>query len=475
MSSIEAESVGTAVPVREGDYGDRVASVEPGGIEYIPLRERHGRPLRLFWTWMSPNLEFATIFVGVLGVVVFGGSFWAAALAVVVGSALGALTHGILSSWGPKLGVPQMVQGRAAFGFYGNIVPSIVMSVTSGIGWFAVNSVSATFALEVLFHLPFLAALVIVVLLQVAVAFFGHNLVHAWERYAFIPLVVIFAVATVIVFTKSNFLQGASPKGVGDLTAFILTAAAAFGYACGWNPYATDYARYLPPSVSRFRTGLFAGLGIFISCAVLEVLGAALGTVAGLNWNANPTQQFADALPHLWAVLTLLAITLGGISANVLNIYSGAMAFLTVGLRIGLRQRRAIVALIFGGIGFAVAYLGSATSIGSRYEDFLLLIGYWIAPWLGVVFANYWLRQGRFGDERIFYDRAHRSWSGLVAFVLGTGVSVWLFANQSLYVGLVPSHFPGTGDLTFPVGFVLAAGTYLALDWRQRGRAPDAA
>ena len=58
--------------VREGTYGDKVATVEPGGAEFIPLAERHGRPSQQFWTWTSPNLEFATVFVGVLGVWFFG-------------------------------------------------------------------------------------------------------------------------------------------------------------------------------------------------------------------------------------------------------------------------------------------------------------------------------------------------------------------------------------------------------------------
>src|SRR5439155_14833878 len=66
------EEVERHVPVREGDYGERVATIEPGGVEYIALKERHGKPIDLFWTWLSPNLEFATVFVGVLGVAVFG-------------------------------------------------------------------------------------------------------------------------------------------------------------------------------------------------------------------------------------------------------------------------------------------------------------------------------------------------------------------------------------------------------------------
>src|SRR5207247_8822638 len=83
-----AQDVEQHVPIREGDYGERVATVEPGGVEYIALKERHGKPIDLFWTWLSPNLEFATVFVGVLGVAVFGLSFWDTAVSVILDSAL---------------------------------------------------------------------------------------------------------------------------------------------------------------------------------------------------------------------------------------------------------------------------------------------------------------------------------------------------------------------------------------------------
>src|SRR5689334_22973531 len=55
-------SVADVAPVDDPsrNYGDRVVAVEPGGVEPIPLDERHGRPSGLFWTWVSPNMEFAT-------------------------------------------------------------------------------------------------------------------------------------------------------------------------------------------------------------------------------------------------------------------------------------------------------------------------------------------------------------------------------------------------------------------------------
>src|SRR6516165_6282763 len=100
-------AAGPGVLGREGSYGTQVMTVEPGGAEFIPLSERHGRPIQLFWTWTSPNMEFATIFVGLLGVWGLGLSFWAAFLAIVIGTGLGSITQGILSAPGPTFGVPQ--------------------------------------------------------------------------------------------------------------------------------------------------------------------------------------------------------------------------------------------------------------------------------------------------------------------------------------------------------------------------------
>ena len=67
-------------------------AVEPGGADYVPLGERHGKPWQLFATWLSPNMEFATVFVGVLGVQVFGLTFPVAIVALVLGIG-GGLDH----------------------------------------------------------------------------------------------------------------------------------------------------------------------------------------------------------------------------------------------------------------------------------------------------------------------------------------------------------------------------------------------
>jgi NCS1 nucleoside transporter family len=466
-SGATPDTIEVIAEVREGDYGSRVGAVEPGGAEFVPLDDRHGRPLDLFWTWMSPNLEFATVFVGVISVLFFQQTLWQAILAIVLGTALGSVTQGILSARGPRYGVPQMVLSRISFGFLGNILPAGINSVVAGIGWFAVNSVSGAFALATLTHLPKLLSLLIVVVAQIVVAFFGHNLVHVFERYAFPVLAIAFLLATAFTLAKTD--PGAA-KGGGGIGGFLLTIGATFGYAAGWNPYAADYTRYLKPDVSKRATALWPALGVFVSCVVLEVAGAASATIAG-GPTDNPTAAFTSHLPIAVAKLTLLAIAVGAVSANVLNIYSGAMSFLAVGIRLPLNQRRAIVALGFGVIGFFLAWSGLHDA-GSKYENFLLVISYWIGPWLGVYLTDQLLRMGNRVDGFLF-DRKHNPWAGAAAMALGMAVSIFVFSNQTEYVGWVPKHHPAFGDITFEVGFVVSAVLYALFFQIQRDRVAE--
>jgi nucleobase:cation symporter-1, NCS1 family len=471
---VTAETSPTATTA-DRKYGDRVTAVEPGGNEPIPAAERHGRPRQLFWTWTSPNLEFATVFIGVLSVSVFGLTFPQALAAILLGNGISALAHGVLTARAPSVGVPQMVLGRAAFGYRGNAVPSALMTITSGFGWFAVNSVSAAFALESLTDLPAAAWLVVVVLVQIGIAFVGHNLVQAFERFAFPVLAIVFAIGAVIVLARSDPGYAAADGGTGGIGGFLLTVGAVVGYTAGWSPYAADYARYLPAESPRLRTGLAAGLGLFGSTSVLMIVGAAsvsASAAAGVA-SDNPTTAFVGVLPDALAALTLLAIALGAVAANVLNVYSGAMAFLSLGVDVPLRWARAVVALAFGVVGFVIALVALADAAHS-YEAFLLVIVYWIGPWLGVVLTDQYLRRDGLSVGTL-YDRGYRNHAGVVALLVGIAVSVPLFSNQALFTGLLPRLVPGVGDVTFLVGFALAAAVYALLFPRLAGHVARAA
>jgi purine-cytosine permease-like protein len=135
-----------------------------------------------------------------------------------------------------------------------------------------------------------------------------------------------------------------------------------------------------------------------------------------------------------------------------------------------LKAARAITAVAFGILGTVVAYVG-LNNIHS-YENFLLVISYWIGPWLGVFFTDQVLRR-RHRVDGFLFDRQHRPYAGWVAMLVGIVVSVLLFANQVAFTGYVAKAVPQVGDIAFFIGFLIAGVLYAALFALQRGREPQ--
>ena len=345
-----------------------------------------------------------------------------------------------------------MVLGRLAFGFKGNAVPAVLMSITAGVGWFATNSVSGAYALATLFGIGPLLGLVIIVLLQTGLAFFGHNLVQAFERWTFPVLAVIFAITSMVILSKAELGAPAAEGGMGGTGGFLLTVGTAFGYAAGWTPYAADYTRYLPATVSPAHR-LFASAGLFLSCVGLERRRRFGDPRPVTHWATPPRRSPARSphrwpRPHCWPSRSVPSprIRSTSIPAQWLSSPSG--------IKLPPHIARALVTVFFGVAGFLVAWWALPDAAHS-YEAFLLIIAYWVGPWLGVVFADQYLRRGQ-TVAGFLYDRAYTNWNGLLSFAIGLVVSVLLFSNQQMFVGVVAEALPQLGDVTFFVGFVLA-------------------
>ena len=451
-------------------------TIETNDVAPIPAGERHGKAWHLFTVWSSPNLEFATVYVGALGVLFFGLNLPQAILAVLVGNGLAAITHGYFSTFGAESGLPQMVLGRTAFGKLGNLLPSGLSTLVAGIGWFAVNSVSGALALAALTKIEVGFALAIVVVVQVVVAFIGHNLIQVWERYTSYGLAVIWAVAAALVLFGGHAHVADASFNLGG---FTLAAGAAYGYTAGWTPFASDYTRYLPANTSKKALAWFAGSGNFVSTSLLMVVGAVAFSAIGVV--DNPTSGFTDLLGNQYiAGLTLLAIAVGSVSANVLNVYSGAMSFLAMGFKLGFKTRRAIMVVLAGLLGGLVAFDAAVldpTNLGKHLEGFLLVVSYWVAPWVAIILVDKLTRKGENLGEIALSGKENLA--GPIAFVISTVGSIWLFANQyPTYVAplaiegefannffMTPDNFKVVvgGDATAAVGFVSAAVIYYVL------------
>ena len=449
-------------------YGEEVLHVEPHGIDPISPAERHGKPRSIFTLWFSANLEFATLTAGVLSVGVFGLNFWQAALAIVVGTAAGALGIGFLTTFGYRWGIPQLIQSRGSFGFIGNFLPA-AFNFIAGVGWYTVNTVLGVYALMWLLPIGFLPDLAVMIIVQALVSIYGHNLIHWVERAAALILAVVFLVVTAYAVGHIHFGVAENlkaPAFSGTFGSFILAVGVSLSYMMGWMTYSSDYSRYLPEDTPFRKAFQAAFWGNVIPCVWLELLGAGLATIMNVN---VPTDLVSGLLPHWLAAVAMLAIMLGTVTANVLNIYSGSLSLLSIDVK-WLRRiapKRWVAALIVGVLGGVLSYVGGQHAYYQNYSNFLFVLSYWISPWFAVVLADYLLFRRRRGQVRDYYEDAGGVRAGFWAFAAGVAASVPFF-NQVLYTGFIAKAAPQIGDISYYVSFVVAFLLYAWFSARSR-------
>lgn len=452
------EPTGPAVAAQPQDrgYRDSVTQVEPYGIDHIPDAERHGKPSSQFFIWFAAGLNFPIMLLG-FSAASLGLSLNAAVWAIVVGALVGAVTMGVLSRMGVHLGVPQQMQARGPLGFVGNLLPVAYINVFAGVGWAAVTIILGGKALGVMLGIPFWISAVLLAALQLTVAVFGYNMIHYLERILAFVLFALFVLVTVVALQRGSSLLHANPSASdysGPTGGWVTLAGHFLAFLIAWLPFASDYSRYLPstPRVSR-RAGVLTTLGNFLTLSWLGITGAVL---AGASDSTDPITALKD-LTGPWAVPAMLAILLSSFSQNFLNVYGGAISLQTLG--IPLRRSTCVTLICVAALGVS---LWAADGIYTSFEVFLNLTAYFIAPYTAVLLMDYYAGP-RKDRSRIpeLYDR-HRvlEW-GFVAWAAGTLGSA-PFWKSALYTGFVARSHPEWGEISYYVGFVIAALVYLA-------------
>jgi NCS1 family nucleobase:cation symporter-1 len=260
---------------------------------------------------------------------------------------------------------------------------------------------------------------------------------------------------TVIGLPQAHFGLASQLPAADHVGLFILMTTAVASYAFSWSPYAADYARYLPSDTSKKSVFAAVFAGSFIGCVWLEILGVAVATI-GLKLSS--IDLVVKVMGPFW-IVALLAVILGTVAANALNIYSGALSLLTLDIPI----KRWISVIATGVLG-AILALYAVNGLSGKYENFLLLVSYWIGPWLGVIFVDFFLHPGqpsRPGRNLRSSLSTAVSWPGLVAFLVGLVASV-PFMNSTLYTGPLVNLLHG-GDISYYIGMIVAGVLYYVL------------
>jgi NCS1 family nucleobase:cation symporter-1 len=435
------------------EYRGQILTVEPHGIEQIVSRERHGGTRTLFSLWFSANMGLPVWLVGAL-TIIFGLGFVDGVVAIIIGNIIGCALLALTASMGPEIGMPQLPFTRHSFGTRGAYLPALLNWVSSS-GWYAVNSIVGALAIAHLTALPFWGSLLILTAAQMLLGVYGYNLIHRFEAVSAAILAIIFLIMLGIGIPQAHLGLVSRLPLADHIGLFVLTITAVASYVFSWSPYAADYARYLPAETSKLRVFAAVFAGSFISCVWLQILGASVATI-GLN--LAPVDLVVKVMGPFW-IPALIAVVLGTITANALNIYTGSLSLLTLDVPI----RRWVSVIAVGVLGGLLALYG-VNGLSAKYENFLLLISYWIGPWLAIVVVDFFLHPGQEKQPgqglRVRMDRAIE-WPGLVAFLVGLAVSI-PFMNSSLFAGPIATLLHGA-DTAYYIGIIVAGTLYYGL------------
>src|SRR6185437_738128 len=104
-------------------------------------------------------------------------------------------------------------------------------------------------------------------------------------------------------------------------------------------------------------------IGMFVPAVWLGILGASIATV---THDADPAKMVSAVFGGPMAVLVLLLVLHGPIATNILNVYSAALAALSMGIKLP----RIALALISGIAGFAVTlYFVFTPSFAGAFDN----------------------------------------------------------------------------------------------------------
>jgi nucleobase:cation symporter-1, NCS1 family len=425
-------------------------SVETHGIAPIPEDQRYGSPARLFTVWFAPQVNMTGVFTGALAIVL-GLGFWLGLLAMVIGTVLGSLVVGYLSTWGPRTGTGQLPNSRMAFG--GGVVLPAVLQWLGTIAWDALVGLFGGQALSLLLGIPFWLAVLVVLAVQGAAGFFGYEVIHRMQAVLTVVLFVTFVVFAVKIVGGHAIVTPASISGADLAGAFVLEVTIAFSLAVSWASYAADFSRYLPADSSRARVFGFTFAGIVLAYIFIQGIGVAAGDVV--------SEQTAEGVRSvmgggLLGGLALLIIALASVGSGVMNDYSGSLALQTIGVRV----RRPVSAVIVAALAYPLILWLNGADTATRFQDVLLLVSYWIPAFVSIIVVDWLLRvRGRTTINPAEEPTDRRdAVAAVIVFLLAYAAAI-PFMHTSLIEGPIAKAWHGA-DIAYFVNLVVAAVVY---------------
>jgi len=173
-----------------GEHG----AIEGHSIDFIPESERTDRLSRQGPFWFLGNFTFFTMTIGFVGPSVGLSAIWTT-VAGTLGIMFGTLFMAFHGSQGPHLGLPQMIQSRAQFGYRGVIV-ALVATLFVFVGFNVVNVSLMVDGVRNVFGIDGGFVALAAVATGALLAIYGHDLMHRAFTWALVATLPLYALVT---------------------------------------------------------------------------------------------------------------------------------------------------------------------------------------------------------------------------------------------------------------------------------------
>jgi len=460
-------------------------TVELFGVEPIP---HHARDASVFdfmrVQWGGAN----TLATAVLGAfpIIFGLSFMQAALATVLGVAIGALILAPMSVFGPITGTNNAVSSGAHFGVVGRVVGSF-LSLLTAIAFFSISVWSSGDAfvgtlhrlfgfeeaesLYALAYALFASAVLVVCLYGFKFMLLVNKIAVAAATPLFILGFIAFAPDFDAGFTGTASLTPSTP---GFWAAFIGSALIVLSNPISFGAFLGDWSRYVPHDTPRHKLVL-ATIGGQLLTLVPFFFGLVTTSIIAVKApdylaTANYTGGLL-AITHGWFFTPLLLLALvGGMSTGTTSLYGTGLDFSSVFPSLS----RVRATLLVGLLAIVLIFVGRFWfNLVASITTFVTLIIVMTTPWMVIMVIGLFTRRGYYSsdDLQVF---TRRQKGGVYWFWKGwnlRGMVAWLpTALIALSTVNIPGQFvgwfgelAGGVDISLLVALVLPAVVYPAM------------
>ncbi|MBC9943651.1 cytosine permease [Leucobacter sp. cx-328] len=429
----------------------------------IPENKRTGTNWSVFAIWVSLNMMPLAVVTGAIASGAYGLSIMWSIIAIVTGNVIGAFGAALHASQGPHLGIPQMLQARAQFGYMGASLFAIIAFIMF-MGFFAGILIVAKDALLAVF--PAFNGTVAILgfaLVGIVLCVFGYDLLR--KTMSWLAIIIGLAVASSMVLLAFNPEVTVSRSDAAfNFEGFFAMLAIGVVWQLAYAPYVSDYTRYLPKKTGP-KTAFWATyLGLVLSSVFVMSLGVLLGAV-----NAeNPLAALGEYLGG-FGLIVLLIFAVSSALINGVELYSAVMNGLTVlqsNFNVIITSRvRVWTTIISGGIATVIALAGQGDFM-TMFDAFLTILLYVLIPWSAINLIDYFvIHKGEYsiGDMFMPDGGKYGKWNPVGLWSYALGIIVQLpFMITPLYTGFLAESLQFI-DIAWLVGFVATMTIYYVL------------